>query len=342
MAPRIKMFGLGGTLQQGEKGGLICPKYPLDELLDRLFTEGKDFRNSLMPEEIINKDSNDLNETDMYTLLIKTHAAALDPVIDAIMVTMGTDRMADIASLLEFSIRPPRKPIIFTGSMKTIEQEGNDVRANISSSISLIYRLLSEDEVYAPVVIVMGRQAIYAHSSVKIRTDTSEAFACAWNKPFARFDNGLIEMRKRKLQPGDCLSPQLYLPKVGRVSVEYLSPCCQPNMDQLLKAEAVVYVGTGDGNVSMDVHSLMAMLSKEFFIPQFLCSAVPLRHAVSSYEAGTVPDGVAPSILPVAATAAKLAVVLRAAQYLSGRTKQDFVLRCFQEDFAGEYLHWRS
>ena len=133
--------------------------------------------------------------------------------------------------------------------------------------------------------------------------------------------------------------PELHATKVAHVEFGY-----QPNMkklSELVDADAVIYIGTGDGNVAENVRKMMTFLSEEN-VPQVICSSVPLRREASHYEAGIMPKGVTTSVLPVAATTSKLAVILGGASHLQGRARQEYVLGCFREDMANEYAHLKD
>ncbi|MBI5391454.1 asparaginase [Candidatus Woesearchaeota archaeon] len=339
----LRLFGLGGTLQQGIQGKTIAPKYSLDEVITSVF-KGKS-HGSIRAESITNKDSNNLTLWDETNLLLKIHDALLNTAVDGVLVTMGTDRLADIASLVEFSIRPLSKPVIFTGSMYTLEEQQNDVSLNLTRAVTLLKtmiaeRSLSKGTTYGGVAIVMGDYALYAHSSFKLTTTDRNAFVCAWNKPLAEFHGKTMRLhRKQKPKKRHLAIPQLHLPKLGTVRIEKLSLGYQADLDHLLSSEAIIYAGTGDGNFPKELLEGMHLLADQRYIPQILCSEVPLRVACSQYEAGVVPHGVIPSVLPITSTYAKLAVILHSASHLQGRTKQMYVLGCFQEEFAQEFTH---
>jgi len=54
---------------------------------------------------------------------------------DAFLVTHGTDTLAYTAGMLSFMLRGIQKPVIVTGAQKTLEDENNDVIANLETSL---------------------------------------------------------------------------------------------------------------------------------------------------------------------------------------------------------------
>lgn len=346
MAHKIRLLGMGGTVQQGMVEKVLVPKYTLDEVLDFVF---KDQRKNFNIESIElvqkhNVDSNNINESDFYRLANEVYKAALDDSIDGILVTIGTDRLADIASLLEFSVRPLNKPVVFTGGMYTIEEGDTDVSTNIRKSIKLIEEIISQDllkkeMMYNSTLIVMGDYAIYAHSSLKIKTTDSGSFVCSANKHFANFKDGISDIKKVIVPRKNSYPPKMYFPKFGTIKVENIQFGYKIGINGLTESEAIIYVGTGDGNFPRDLVSTMEAISYYYHKPQFICSNVPIRNLISNYEVGIVPEGVIQSALPVHSTYSKLAVILGEANFSDQKQKQEFILESFKKDFANETLH---
>lgn len=336
---------MGGTLQQGLLNNVIAPKYTLDEVLDFVLKEDRD-NFDIESKEIVPKyniDSNNISEYDFYRLANEVQLALANKNVDCILVTIGTDRLADVASLLEFTVRPANKPIIFTGAMHTIEDENTDVNRNIKNSLKLAEEILNEDlinkgQLYNGLIVVLGKFAFYAHSTIKITTTDENAFICSADKPLAAFDNDKLEINKVNILVNRA-EPKMYLPKLGSIRIEDIQFGYRPNINSLIDAEAIIYVGTGDGNFPRSLLSLMEIMSYQYHKPQFVCSNVQIRNTLSNYEAGIVPDGVITSVLPLHSTCSKLSVILGAANFTDPKEKQDFVIEAFKKDLTNEYLH---
>ncbi len=54
---------------------------------------------------------------------------------DAFLITHGTDTLAYTASMLSFMLRGIQKPVIVTGAQKTLDDDNNDVIANLETSL---------------------------------------------------------------------------------------------------------------------------------------------------------------------------------------------------------------
>ncbi len=344
MSLKIKVLGLGGTFQQGFIENVLKPKYSLDEIISKIFSDN--VPDDFSVEQIVNKDSNNLNQFDINCLLTRIHECLLDVTVKGIIVVMGTDRMVDISSLVEFSVRPLNKAVIFTGSMFSIEDNNTDVYSNFNNSVILLNKIIEDDmfsksSIFNSVIIVMGGHGIYAHSSFKLTTDSINSFVCSWNKPACIFGENIkiISYNDSNLIVS---LPRVYRPKFGGINLVSIGLDYEPDVRKLIGSDAIVYVGTGDGNISKQVFEVMHFISSQYNIPQFLCSNVPLRVNISKYEAGIVPDGVKPSILPVHSTVAKLAVILNEGSFLRTKSKQRFVLDAFDEDLCNEFKHLKS
>ncbi len=340
----IQVLGMGGTPQQGMVNGKIAPKYSLEQLLEFVFHEGI---SEVEAKEIIGKDhidSNNLDEMDLLHLFDEVYRAELDREVIGSLVIMGTDRMADMAALCEFGVRPVRKPIIFTGAMQTIEDEETDAKGNIKNAMKLIRRMHDENvimdgSVYAGNIVVMGAYGIYAHSAYKISTIDDCPFVCSAEKPVVFFRDGRMKFNKVKKGTVGKNPVKVYKPKFEGIGVENLLFGYKPDMQRLSQYEAIIYVGTGDGNISGSMRLSIERLAREHYIPQFICSSVPIRNTVSNYEAGIVPDGVCQSVMPVHTTYAKLAVILGSVVSQNRKEKRDYVIKSFKNNFSNEFLH---
>ena len=348
MSYNILFLGLGGTLQQGVVNRVKQPKYTLDQVVEAAEIH-KDPRFRILTKQLANKDSTNLDESDvyLYSLLSEIYNALNDPKINGVLVAVGTDRMVDVASLVEFSISPINKPVIFTGSMHTTEEDGNDVRRNLSNSLELMDRIQSEKiiedgQVYSGVIIVMGNYATYGHSAVKIRADDESSIVCAWNRPLGIFEGNQIRINRRKVQRKIEGPPEIRFPSLRNLRVEEVNFSYHPNLDQLVCADAVLYVGIGDGNFPDRLRETMGFLSSQFYKPQVVCSSVPIRDKESVYQVGQAPDGVVTTILPKTSAFSKLAVALGLSKILRDESKREFIKSYMIHDVAGEFAHLRA
>jgi L-asparaginase len=90
---------------------------------------------------------------------------------DAFLITHGTDTMALSAAHLSFLLQGLDKPIIFTGSQKTLSDESHDIYTNLADALKVIK--------HRPcgVWIVFAQMLLSGINSTKIDTEALNAFS---------------------------------------------------------------------------------------------------------------------------------------------------------------------
>ncbi len=90
---------------------------------------------------------------------------------DGFVVTHGTDTMAYATSALSYMIQNSNKPIVFTGSQKSIYMRDNDARNNLFDALLFA----SDDRAYG-VSLVFDSKVIIGTRAKKIRSKSYNAF----------------------------------------------------------------------------------------------------------------------------------------------------------------------
>ena len=90
---------------------------------------------------------------------------------DGFVITHGTDTMAYAASAISYMVQNSMKPIVFTGSQKSIYMRDNDARSNLTNA--LIYA--SYGGAYG-VTIVFDNKVIIGTRAKKVRSKSYNAF----------------------------------------------------------------------------------------------------------------------------------------------------------------------
>jgi L-asparaginase len=91
-------------------------------------------------------------------------------VAESVVVTCGTDRLADIAKMASLMLQDPPCPIIFTGAQLTLSDPRNDVERNLRDSLLMAKHL--DPGVY----IVFGGRVLNAMDAYKFSTEELDAF----------------------------------------------------------------------------------------------------------------------------------------------------------------------
>ena len=95
---------------------------------------------SISVEELMNKDSLVMTETDRQQ--IAEHVAAAAARGEPVLVTHGTDTMVETGLVVQAELRELRVPVVFTGAMTPFGVEGSDAVQNLTESL-LATRLLA-------------------------------------------------------------------------------------------------------------------------------------------------------------------------------------------------------
>lgn len=178
---KILLITTGGTISCGNGASSLSPALCAYELLNfitvdsNIKTECSDLlfidSTSVKPEhwELIAKEITD--KVDMY---------------DGFVITHGTDTLAYTAAMLSFLLCRVNKPVIITGSQKTMFEENSDAPKNLSNAIKAA--CCGKNGVY----ILFGSRIIYGTRGYKEETSISEGFISV-NREFAgQIKNGKV------------------------------------------------------------------------------------------------------------------------------------------------------
>lgn len=164
---KILLIATGGTIASKPTGHGLAPQLGTDEIL------------SFVPEiraiadvtaiQLFNLDSSDMT----YTHWIKIAECIHDnyDLYDGFVITHGTDTMAYSASAISYLVQNSPKPIVFTGSQKSIYMRDTDARNNLYNAFAF-----AVDPSACLVHIVFEDKVMIGNRSRKIRTKSYNAF----------------------------------------------------------------------------------------------------------------------------------------------------------------------
>lgn len=158
---KLTLLTTGGTIDKTyneHKGVLANYDTVLDRILAGLRLPDIDIRHI----EVMNKDSLEMTETDRAMLL----QAVLDAQAfsDAILITHGTDTLAESGEYLVDHLHPARIPVVLTGAMRPYEFRDSDAVQNVTEAL-LAVRLLGPG-----VYVVMHNRVLNFPGVIKNRT----------------------------------------------------------------------------------------------------------------------------------------------------------------------------
>ena len=160
MKRRIALISTGGTLEKtyDELQGVLENRLSvLDLMLASLQLEGVE----IVRIPLMNKDSLDMTQQD-HDLIART-AGSMAEAHDGVVVTHGTDRLANSGERLVEVLGTPRVPIVLTGAMKPYIMRNSDALQNLTEALIAV-------QVLAPgVYVAMHNRVLQFPGVVKDR-----------------------------------------------------------------------------------------------------------------------------------------------------------------------------
>ena len=283
---RVLMINTGGTIVSADQGGGLRPSERGKKALRQLIEEGFQWLEWDMVT-LMMKDSS-LMLPDDWRMLAQAIYYNYDD-YDAFLVFHGTDTMAYTASALSFALRGLRKPVVLTGAMKSILDDGSDAPTNIKDSIMFIREALNQN--LAGVYIVFNRKAILGVRATKKDSVGLDAFDSVNYPIIATISNNGVNIQstqRRHVRPAE--SFELGADFEEGVAVLKAFPGMRPwVIDAVVNAGArgLLVEAYGTGGLSEDLAEKLGEVVKEKKVP-VVVTTQPLYGGVDLkvYEVG--------------------------------------------------------
>lgn len=166
------------------------------------------------------------------------------PLFDGFVVTHGTDTMAYAAAALSYLVQKSRKPIVLTGSQRSIYEKDTDARENLRSAF-----LFAANDAASGVHLVFNGKVILGTRARKLRTKSFNAFSSIDYPEVAviRGERIIHYINEKETSP----SPDFYGELDPRVFVFKLIPGADPDILHYLKDHyrALVLESFGVGGI---------------------------------------------------------------------------------------------
>ena len=164
----ILMIATGGTIASKETGEGLAPAISSDELLACVPEVAQVC--SVDTVQPFNLDSTNVHAPhwlEIASIVEKNYSR-----YDGFVVTHGTDTMAYTAAALSYLIQNNAKPVVLTGSQKSVYSRDTDARRNLSDA----FLFCADDNAYG-VRIVFDGSVILGTRAKKTRTRSFNAFS---------------------------------------------------------------------------------------------------------------------------------------------------------------------
>ncbi len=166
---RILMLATGGTIASMESGEGLSPAITSEEILSHVPAVGKLCQVEAV--QLMNLDSTNIGPG--HWLEIAGAIRERYDNYDGFVITHGTDTMAYTAAALSYLIQDSPKPIVITGSQKSIALNDTDARRNLYDSFLYASGRDSHD-----VSLVFDGRVILGTRARKERSKSFNAFSC--------------------------------------------------------------------------------------------------------------------------------------------------------------------
>lgn len=165
---RILMLATGGTIASKESGQGLSPAITSEEILSYVPAVGELCRVEAI--QLMNLDSTNITPTHWLEMACAIRDNYDN--YDGFVLTHGTDTMAYTAAALSYLIQDSPKPIVITGSQKSICLHDTDARMNLYNSF-----LYAADRDSHDVSLVFDGRVILGTRARKERTKSYNAFS---------------------------------------------------------------------------------------------------------------------------------------------------------------------
>lgn len=163
------MLATGGTIASMESGQGLTPAITSEEILSHVPAVGELCRVEAV--QLMNLDSTNVGPAHWLEMAVAIRERYDS--YDGFVITHGTDTMAYTAAALSYLIQDSPKPIVITGSQKSIALNDTDARRNLFDSF-----LYAADRESHDVSLVFDGKVILGTRARKERSKSFNAFSC--------------------------------------------------------------------------------------------------------------------------------------------------------------------
>lgn len=166
---KVVILGYGGTIATSYDPltGTKDQAYSINEIIGRI---GSLQEYEIQGKDLKRVDSTELNQEHWTELAKAVYNEIIKDDVSGIVITHGTDTMGYSAAALSFAIQNLGKPIIFTGSQKSLDELITDASFNLVNSVNLARSNLSG------VYVCFGGLTIQGTRAIKTRSSSYQAF----------------------------------------------------------------------------------------------------------------------------------------------------------------------
>ncbi|AHG91054.1 Asparaginase/glutaminase [Gemmatirosa kalamazoonensis] len=235
----------GGTISMrvDESAGGAVPSLSAEEILEA--ARGIERVARVRPEQWGRYPGPHMTVDRQWALRNRIAELLADPEIHGVVATHGTDTLEETAYLVARSVAS-RKPIVFTGAMRSASDLGWDGPANLLDAVTVAAAPEAEG---IGTVVVMGGRVFAGLEDAKTHTHDLSAFESPGLGPLGVIDEGRVIVRRRLAGTAPVLCPEAPAEPVDIVTA--WAGCDARLLDASREsgARGVVLAAMGRGNV---------------------------------------------------------------------------------------------
>lgn len=252
---RIVLLGTGGTIAATAGQATVLTDYAVTESIASMLdaVPGVHGLADIRCEQVCNIDSSLLTSDTVLQLARRIEALALDPAVDGIVVTHGTDTLEETAFLLHLTIHTP-KAIVLVGAMRPASALSADGPLNLYNALLLASH---PDSRGRGILLMMNDQILAARYASKSHTSRVDAFNTNGPGALGWISDGvphIVQGLTHAPLPAFTLNGLATLPRVDILydhqdAGSHLYEACVTS-----GASGIVIAGTGNGSLSPGAH----------------------------------------------------------------------------------------
>lgn len=259
---RVLILGTGGTIAGAASSGTSAiyasGAVGVDDLVQAC--DGVEKLAKLSFKSVLSKDSADMTLNDWQLMATEVRNALVDPSIDGIVITHGTDTMEETAFFLDLVI-PRGKPVVLVGAMRPSTSLSPDGPMNLFDAVAVA---AAPESARRGVMVVMNNEIFLARHVTKSHTGKLNTFISPSCGPVGQVTYG----SPRYFWPDDTVAPCFASALDAHDPIPFPLVTvwhCHAEADHSLaemqiesgKIKGLVMAGFGDGNIPASWRALL-------------------------------------------------------------------------------------
>ena len=267
--PGVAIFATGGTIAGSSDDPKDTTHYEVGTLgVDKLIDAVPGLRDlaSLSAEQIANVPSSDIDHQVVLRLAKAVNGRLVDPLVDGVVVTHGTDTLEETAFFLDLVTHGNGKPVVLVGAMRPATALSADGPLNLLQAVALA---ASPKAVGRGAMVVMNDRIESAYYTTKTSTTAVDAFRAAEQGSLGMFLGARPHFYYSPATPTGRVQFDIgnvdALPKVAIVYMHEDQDGEQMEMAIERGAKGIVLAAGGAGSVPAKMKPRLEQLTREGF-----------------------------------------------------------------------------